>query len=311
MQFTDAGVSEPIAHNNLAIYFARDLAAAVDTTLLTLEEGIAQRFVEVRETGHIKELTVANFGFDPVFIQAGDIVKGGRQDRVLSIDLVLPPRSGSISIAAFCVEGGRWNTRGAEDPTQFSNAKFCMPSHEAMFAMMSASPAPASQSRIWDSVSATQQSLSRSLGRRVEAQRSPSSLSLTLENETLNAAVAEYVNALQVASEATADIAGFAVAINGKVRSAQIYSSNKLFRKMWSKLLAASATKAISEKDALVSPLPSATEVKHLLTAAESGEKSMREPNSETRIDTVEGKTSIYSETRTAGRWIHRSYLIK
>ena len=63
-----------------------------------------------------------NTGKDEVFVQAGDIVKGGQQDRVLSVDLLLPPRSGEVSIAAFCVEHGRWTARGNEDARQFSSA---------------------------------------------------------------------------------------------------------------------------------------------------------------------------------------------
>ena len=63
-----------------------------------------------------------NTGKDEVFVQAGDIVKGGQQDRVLSVDLLLPPRSGAVSIAAFCVEHGRWTARGNEDVRQFSSA---------------------------------------------------------------------------------------------------------------------------------------------------------------------------------------------
>jgi hypothetical protein len=121
----------------------------------------------------------------------------------------------------------------------------------------------------------------------------------------------EYVNALQDAGQSTGDITGFVVAINGKVQSAEIYSSNLLFRKMWRKLLSARATEAISKKDAPAVPPPSVAEVVRLLTAAKSGEKNLRKPNSETQIDTVETESSIYSETRTADGWIHRSYLFK
>jgi len=58
----------------------------------------------------VNALTVENTGKDEVFVQAGDIVKGGQQDRVLSVDLLLPPRSGEVTIAAFCVEHGRWHS---------------------------------------------------------------------------------------------------------------------------------------------------------------------------------------------------------
>src|SRR5205814_5729749 len=82
--------------------------------LLTLQEAMDQKKVVVYETGKVNELSIENTSSQDVYVQSGDIVKGGRQDRVLSTDLVLPPHSGKLSIAAFCVEHGRWTKRGNE-----------------------------------------------------------------------------------------------------------------------------------------------------------------------------------------------------
>ena len=129
-----ARVSGPIVYANLAIYLVHGSATG-GAVPLTLQEALAKGSVKVRETGSVNELTVENVGNDEVFVQAGDIVKGGRQDRVLSVDLLLPPRSGEVPIAAFCVEHGRWTARGNEDGRQFSSASSAMPSHVAMLAM--------------------------------------------------------------------------------------------------------------------------------------------------------------------------------
>ena len=129
-------VSGPIVHDNLAIYFVHGQATR-GAVPVSLEEALANGRVKVRETGTVNELTVENVGNDEIFIQAGDIVKGGRQDRVLSVDLLLPPRSGQLPIAAFCVESGRWSARGQEDSRQFSTAAAAMPSHEAKLAIRS------------------------------------------------------------------------------------------------------------------------------------------------------------------------------
>ena len=129
-----ARVSGPIVHDNLAIYLVHG-AATGGAVPLTLQEAMAKGTVKVHETGSVNELTVENVGSDEVFVQAGDIVKGGRQDRVLSVDLLLPPRSGQVSIAAFCVEHGRWSGRGKEDRRQFASAAAAMPSRKAKVAM--------------------------------------------------------------------------------------------------------------------------------------------------------------------------------
>jgi hypothetical protein len=99
-------VSGPVAHDNLAVYFVHG-SAAPGAVPMSLEEALAKGRLKVGETGSVNVLMVENVGDDEVFIQAGDIVKGGRQDRVLSVDLLLPPNSGRVLIAAFCVEPGR------------------------------------------------------------------------------------------------------------------------------------------------------------------------------------------------------------
>ena len=43
-----------------------------------------------------------------MFLQAGDLLFGGKQDRVVAVSTLVPPRSGPISIDVFCVEKDRW-----------------------------------------------------------------------------------------------------------------------------------------------------------------------------------------------------------
>ena len=330
-------VSGPIVHDNLAIYLVHAAAAggAGGAVPLTLQEALAKGAVKVRETGSVNTLTVENTGKDEVYVQAGDIVKGGQQDRVLSVDLLLPPRSGAVSIAAFCVESGRWTARGNEDVRQFSSAAAAMPSREAKVAMRAyvataAPPAGAaasavsshaggagvgeSQQEIWALARKTQDSLSRSVGAPVAAPASPSSLQLSLENEELKQAQAAYIAALRGAGESGDDIVGYVFAINGKINSGDVYASNALFRKMWSKLLAANVTEAISVKEAsgAAAPPPPVKDVEAFLAKASAGATAERAINASVHLATLDGDTSLYAETRRAdGSWVHRNYLAK
>ncbi len=110
---------------------------------LTLQEALAKGNVQVVETGRVNELQIENTGGEQVFIQAGDIVKGGKQDRVLTVSLLLPAKSGRVPIASFCVEQGRWSARGKEDHAKFSSAKEAMPSRAALLAMAAPPREPA------------------------------------------------------------------------------------------------------------------------------------------------------------------------
>jgi len=332
--FADAAiqVSGPIVHDNLAIYVVHGSGGGGGVPL-SLQEALAKGVVKVHETGSVNALTVENTGKDEVYVQAGDIVKGGQQDRVLSVDLLLPPRSGEVSIAAFCVEPGRWTARGNEDVRQFSSAAAAMPSHEAKVAMRSyavTAAAPAanasastmayaggagvgeSQQEIWSTVRKTQDSLSRSVGAPVAAPASPSSLQLSLENDRLKQAQTAYIAALQGAGETGDDIVGYVFAINGKINSGDVYASNALFRKMWNKLLAANVTEAISVKEAAGAAPPAVKDVEAFLATASSGVKAERAINASVRLATSDGDASLYAETRRAdGSWVHRNYLAK
>jgi len=335
-------ISEPIVHENLAIYLihGRSVPGAVP---LTLDEALAKRVVKVHETGNVNELSVENLGNEEVFVQSGDIVKGGQQDRVLSVSLMLPPRSGRIPIASFCVEQGRWTARGKEDVKTFATASAVVPSREAKIAMKApiAEPAPGAagpsaaapgavrelanrvrsyagsetggrQQEVWAKVRKVQDGLSHNLGVSVNAPQSQSSLQLALENEKLRDAQSTYLAALRGAGEKDDDVVGYIFAVNGKLNSAEIYPSNGLFRKMWPKLLQASVTEAIGQKNVGGATTPNAAAAAAFLDEARQGKVSEKALPAAVRVETRDADKALYFETKRAdGAWVHRSYLAK
>ena len=132
-------ISGPHTHENLSIYFLHGTSKKGPVPL-TLGEAMAGGHVIVHETGDVQRLMIENTSDKEVFVQAGDIVKGGRQDRVLTISLVLPPKSGKLPIGAYCVEQGRWARRGIESTRKFSSSTASLPSREAKMAMFAAKP---------------------------------------------------------------------------------------------------------------------------------------------------------------------------
>jgi hypothetical protein len=325
-------ISGPVVHENLAVYFVHGLSAA-GRVPLTLQEALAKGIVRVNETGQVNELAIENLGNEDVFVQSGDIVKGGRQDRVLMVSLILPPRSGVIPIASFCVEHGRWTARGTEDAKTFASSDSAVPSKEARLAMRAPvqPAAPPStdpvgglrhhsgpnqtadrQGRIWDSVASTQTKLKRALAAPVAAPASATSLQLSLENEKLKDAQAAYIKALKGEGERDDDIVGYMFAVNGKLAGADLYPSNGLFRKMWAKLLAANVTEAIAEKDAGAGTPPPAESVQAFLDAARNGTVAKRNLNAGVELETRDSDGAVYSETRrTDGGWVNRNFVAK
>src|SRR5687768_12030165 len=88
-------IDEPAIYKNLAVFLIHGEDQAGVGDILTLQEAMAKDVLVVHETSNVNELLVENRSsqFD-VFIQAGDIVKGGKQDRVLAVDVIVPPNSG-------------------------------------------------------------------------------------------------------------------------------------------------------------------------------------------------------------------------
>ena len=340
---TETKLSGPYIHDNLAVYFIHG-ASAAGAVPLTLAEALAKGGVQVRETGSVNSLEIENTGDNDVFIQAGDIVKGGQQDRVLMMSMVLPAKSGKVPIGSYCVEQGRWSRRGAEDVKQFGSSADALPSREAKLAMKAPAkpqlaPTPGTaqggfrggddtskrQQEMWAAVANTQSKLGSRLGATVAEPQSATSLQLSLENEKLKATRAAYVSSLQDKA-ADADIVGYVFAVNGRINSADQYPSHELFKKMWPKLLAASATEALGDADKMrvgalpasatppapPSVTPAVADVAAFLTRAEEGasqDKAMGKLASQQLRDT---DAALYVEARKAdGAWVHRNYLAK
>jgi ARG and Rhodanese-Phosphatase-superfamily-associated Protein domain len=340
-----ARISGPRVHENLAVYFIHGKSAPGKVPL-TLAEAMAKGLVQVRETGSVNQLEIENRADEAVFIQSGDIVKGGRQDRVLTVSLLLPPHSGRVPIASFCVEHGRWSARGREDARKFSTSVDALPSREMKLAMKAPLPtAPATNDRpripdarphsltgsllghyrypstiaetsvrqaaVWAGVRETQANLAQSLGSSVASARSASSLQLALENKRLLEAQNTFVAKLKAAGEQGDDILGYVFAINGKINSADVYLSNGLFRKMWPKLLRASAVEAIMHRVAKHAEAPTVAAVMAFLDAAEHGKTSERPLNDGVKLTTHVAAKAYLFETDSPAGWVHRNYLAK
>ena len=313
-------LSGPVSHDNLAIYFVHG-ASKSGPVPLTLAEAMAQRVVQVRETGNVNSLEIENLGDRDVFVQAGDIVKGGQQDRTLTVSLLLPPKSGRIPIASFCVEHGRWSARAGEDVRTFSTSAVTVSSREMKLAMQAPAPATSGsgamdtndrQQKVWDGIRREQAKLSAATGANISAPASATSLQLALENKQLAETRNAYVAALKPAGEQGDDIVGYVFAVNGKINSAEIYVSNGLFRKMWPKMLDASATEAIGQKHESKDAAPTVDAVTAFLAGVDGGRASEKPLNFGVRRVTRETAQAVMFETAPAAApWVHRSYLAK
>jgi hypothetical protein len=304
-------ITGPYTHENLAVFLLHGKDQMPGKHYLTLGEALAQRKAAVYETSQVNELIVENFSDEEIYIQSGDIVKGGKQDRTLGYDLILPPHSGKVRITAFCVEHGRWHARGNEKAAEFGSSEGRLASKQLKIAAIQKND----QGEVWRSVTEVQDKLSTNLGTTVNAPQSASSLQLSLENEKVRETVDDYMRVLLPIVDRKSDVIGFAFAINGVVNSADVYASHELFLKMWPKLLKSSAVEAISELT-LDKKFKAATPgmVSASIKDAEKGKRSEKIVSSRVKIVTSETEQNLLFETKDQSKneqWIHKSYIQK
>jgi hypothetical protein len=285
-QATEHRFAGPYRHENLTIFMIRGDQLG-GRRFLTLQQALAQKEAVIRETKSVNELSIQNVsGMDQIFVQSGDIVKGGEQDRMIAMDMILPPRSGTVALRVFCVEHGRWNRRGNEPAATFSSSAYNAPLNKLKLAARSNQ----SQDDVWTEVSNAQLALAQGMASkpdsrygtmtthagvggqdlnaalhmqrvfarysvassaaRLQSPLSPSSLQLTLEDPSLRQAQQKYIDALHKIANECPDAVGCAYAINGKILGADLYGSRDLFLKSWPVLLRGTAIEAVSQRAA-------------------------------------------------------------
>src|ERR1700693_4399306 len=120
-------VLEPIGHGNLTVFPVVAPKSYATGEFLTLDEGLRSGEVVVTEYGNVRgllrrrstpvmqhdiaevnRLVLINNSKRPLLLLAGEIVTGGKQDRVIGKDRIVPSESDPVDLNVFCVEPGRW-----------------------------------------------------------------------------------------------------------------------------------------------------------------------------------------------------------
>jgi hypothetical protein len=323
-------VTGPFQSKNLSVFLIKGNQTTKTTSIITLQQALKEKKVVVSETGDVNNLAIQNLSNQTVFIQSGDIVKGGRQDRTMQYDMILPPHSSKIPLPAFCVEHGRWEGRANEKAEVFSSSENSLTGKELKLAAKQ----HGDQSEVWEKVAQNTAGLARtfySAAPTVSAMRAapmaaalPSpptlggyggSLELALEDKNVNKKIEQQVSELQRIADGKDDVVGCAIAINGKLNSLDVYASHDLFAKLWPKQLKSAVLEANANLNVKVASQAIAPDsVSQTLANAEKS-KPKREvaSNSQTQLIDRETKSEFLFQTRdkTNGTLIHENLILK
>lgn len=310
-------IGEAISYKNLQVFPVLSRSNENEMNYMVLSDAIQQQLVIVKETGSVNQLQIDNLSDSYIFILAGDIVKGGRQDRTMGNDVIVAPKARNVPLESYCVESGRWQQRGEEEAGHFSDNTKTLTSKDLKLA----SRYQKDQSEVWQKVSEEQEKLNRGLGSikgeivEVKSTESETSLQLTLENKELEDIVKEYKNNLTGLYHLSEEAVGFAYAINGKLYGIDIYNDSILFNSLKHKLFDAVIVEAISEfESGLNFTGISADSVVNFLNSFDHAEGMRTLVNKHTSVLTYETEKAVGFETRLADtdeKWVRKNYLVK
>jgi len=229
------------AQGGLLIFWlsAKEQSPALDVATLDEARTSGALLITERDQAAVPQLVVENRGKAHVLLLAGEILIGGKQNRVLREDILIPPSSGPRPIGVFCVEQGRWN-EGRKDFE--SKGSFAQP---GLRSKLMERP---DQGRVWDSVARST--------RAAEVLASPTgSYQAIYEDGKVQAHLSEVERGLFSRPPVLAQ--GAAMFAGTSLLGLDLFHAPSLFRREWPKLLRAHAVEAYRR-----SPAPDTVESK-------------------------------------------------
>ena len=315
---------EPISYENLTVFPVAAASQRDTSGFQTLEEGLSSGNVLVQEQGtdtmirdrgdglrpvvrnyggpSVNQLVLVNRGKRPLILLAGELVSGGKQDRVIAKDRIVPPGGEPLPLDVFCVEHGRWS----------AGSKFTSASTIVHPSVREQAAVTQKQTSVWDSVmSGTTAARSASPnGAPAPAPRVPAaefsaaisedaptqSYSKIYESRRVAPSVESMVN--EVARRFRREtvglkgerVVGVVIAYGGEVAWSDIFASGDLFDQYWGKLLRSYAVEAVARPT--LRDKPSMDDAQEFLQRLKGREKSESEPGVYVWREISEGNVS-------------------
>jgi hypothetical protein len=229
---------------------------------------------------------------------AGELVSGGKQDRIIGKDRIVPVGAEPLPLDVFCVEHGRWSSG-----SQFVASKTIVhPSVREQAAIKQ------DQNEVWSAVS--NGSTARAAAAAPRAVFSAADLSATVNAEAptqsydkiyksrrVGGSVDSFVDAVQTRfAKATShlkgeQVVGVIVAYGGEVAWSDIFASSDLFDQYWPKLLRSYAVEALARPG--LREVASANDAREFLRRLNGRETQESEPGVYRWREVTEGKLSL------------------
>jgi hypothetical protein len=266
---------DPITYENISIFPVVSSQSQDTSAFLTLEEGLATGEVIVREQGSeglvrgrdgrpvyvpqsntgasVNQLVLINRSKRPLLLLAGELVSGGKQDRVIGKDRIVPIGAPPLPLDVFCVEHGRWT-----GVSQFAAARTIVhPSVREKAAV------DQKQQEVWDAVRSgttlkapaaappPRMSMGDIQGA-IASNGRTEAYEKIYRSRAVGVSIDDFVEEVQRRfASATSGlknerVVGVVVAYGGEIAWSDIFASGDLFEHYWNKLLRSYAVEALA-----------------------------------------------------------------
>jgi hypothetical protein len=266
---------DPVTYENISIFPVVSSNSQDTSPFLTLEEGLSTGEVLVREQGSevivrgrdgrpvpvppynngasVNQLVLINRSRRPLLLLAGELVSGGKQDRVIGKDRIIPAGAPPLPLSVFCVEHGRWT-----GVSQFAAARTIVhPSVRERAAV------DQKQAEVWDAVRSgtTAKAAPASPAPRMSMQDIQGAIDTNgrteayekiYQSRAVGVSIDDFVEEVRVrfvrATSGLKDerVVGVVVAYGGEVAWSDIFASGDLFDHYWNKLLRSYVVEALA-----------------------------------------------------------------
>jgi len=280
---SDWQVLAPVTYRNLTIFPIRAADRPGSDAYITLDEGTRNGTVVISEKGGgqaaavrvpphgrvsaanrqaqrqtvnyraggatVNELALINRSGKKLLLLAGEVIVGGKQDRIVQEDRVIPPISVPVALNVFCVEHGRWSARGAghggggtaparQHAQEAEAAKFSSLGALAHPKLRGVAQDRKAQGDVWNEVRANNAKLGTA--------NATDTYQEVYSSKRVGAQIEDYLRALERAVMRPG-VVGVVVARGGRPVWADVFASQRIFAAYWPKLLKSYVVDALGD----------------------------------------------------------------
>ncbi len=317
--------SDSAKFKNIQIFLIKSSTTNNSKLYVTLEDALDKKLIKVKETEIVNTVQVDNLSEKYIYINAGDIVAGGKQDRAIANDVIVAPQSKNMLVDCFCVEQDRWHFRGNARYQDFTRSKQSL----STVKMKLNAKYENNQEKVWSEVGSYKESLENNKTIAclsapappppsscdaelfdIESDESTSSLNTTLEKSSHQQHINTYYTNLMNQLNCVDSANGIAIFVNGKLISIDVFNNKKLFYSLMKKLIISGITEAIVSENQLESQFISYDSIPninntHILS-------NVRNLNRFTQVSCAKTKSDfvVFSTLdRSNNLWLHKNWL--